>query len=320
MLDKEVPNSAIADVAVIIPAYNCSKSILNALESIFMQSVLPKEVIIVDDGSKDDTQLVIENSQYASRITYVKQKNAGPSKARNHAITLATAKWLAFLDADDLWIHEDKLRLQMELAQKHADAVLIDTYASVDWHGQRVDTESRQKGGDVLKQFLYSNIINATSSVLAKRDNIVEMGGFVDDLRFGEDRLLWAQIAKVGGVYTLPIVTVKKFNAIGNLTSKGDKNYHYRVDLVNRLLEFIEAPKSELADIWLSNVIDFFRLSFKANDPATYLLIFNDTLKYKGGSLWFSKYGVLAMYAKLFDSFKPLIGFNRRAKNKTVES
>ncbi len=314
MLDKELLNSELIDVAVIIPAYNCSQSILKALESIFMQSAQPKEVIIVDDGSKDDTQLVIQGSEYTDRVTYVKQDNAGPSKARNHAISIATAEWLAFLDADDLWIHKDKLRLQMELADKHADAVLIDSYASIDWHGQREEIESRQKDGDVLKQFLYSNIINATSSVLAKRDKIVEIGGFVDDLRFGEDRLLWAQLAKVGGVYTLPVVTVQKFNAIGNLTSKGDKNYHYRVDLVHRLLGFIEAPKAELADIWLTNVIDFFRLSFKANDPDTYLLIFNDTLKHKGATLWFSKFGFLALHAKLFNSFKPLLLLKRSLK------
>ena len=300
-------NPIYSDVSVIIPAYNCSQSILRALESIFMQSAPPKEVIIVDDGPQDDTQGVVEGSEYANRVTYVKQTNAGPSKARNNAISLATCEWLAFLDADDLWVDKDKLRLQMELIDKHPDAVLIDTYASVDWHGQREETESRQKDGDVLKQFLYSNIINATSSVLAKREDVVEIGGFVDDLRFGEDRLLWAQLAKVGGVYTLPLVTVKKFNAMGNLTSKGDKNYHYRVDLVNRLLGFIDAPKSELADIWLTNVIDFFRLSFKANDPATYLLIFNDTLKHKGAKLWLTKYGFLAIQAKIFSSFTPLL-------------
>lgn len=311
MINNKGISAKIVDVGVVIPAYNCSKSILNALESIFMQSVLPKEVIIVDDGSMDNTQMVVESSEYADRVTYVKQENAGPSKARNNAISIATAEWLAFLDADDLWVHKDKLHLQMELANKHPDAVLIDSYASIDWHGQREEIESRQKDGDVLEQFLYSNIINATSSVLAKRDKIVEIGGFVDDLRFGEDRLLWAQLAKVGGVYTLPTVTVKKFNAIGNLTSKGDKNYHYRVDLVNRLLGFIDAPKADLADIWLTNVIDFFRLSFKANDPATYLLIFNDTLKHKGANLWFSKFGFLALHAKLFNSFEPLLLLKR---------
>ncbi|WP_417655708.1 glycosyltransferase family 2 protein [Pseudoalteromonas atlantica] len=307
MIEPKLMPNTFLDVSVIIPAYNCSQSILRALESIFMQSTLPKEVIIVDDGSQDETQAVVEGSEFASRVTYVKQSNGGPSKARNYAISLASCEWLAFLDADDLWVHKDKLRLQMELIDKHPDAVLIDTYASLDWHGQREETESRQKDGDVLKQFLYSNIINATSSVLAKREHVVEMGGFVDDLRFGEDRLLWAQLANRGGVYTLPVVTVKKYNAIGNLTSKGDKNYHYRVDLVNRLLGFIDAPKSELADIWLTNVIDFFRLSFKANDPATYLLIFNDTLKHKGAKLWLTKYGFLAFHAKVFNSFTALL-------------
>ena len=206
------PQPMTVDVSVVIPAFNCAASIEKALASVFMQRALPNEVIIVDDGSTDDTQQVIANSEFAERVTYVKQQNSGPSKARNHAISLATSTWIAFLDADDLWVHQDKLRLQIELATKHIDAVLVDSYATVDWHGEREMTISRKKSGKVFQQFLYSNVINATSSVLAKRASILAIGGFVDDLRFGEDRLLWAQLAIAGEVHTLPIITVSKFN------------------------------------------------------------------------------------------------------------
>tara|TARA_R110001583_G_scaffold195466_1_gene373982 strand:- start:8091 stop:9014 length:924 start_codon:yes stop_codon:yes gene_type:complete len=307
MLDNVNLDTDFVDVAVIIPAFNCSQSILKALESIFMQSSLPKEVIIVDDGSTDNTQQVISGSEYAKRITYVRQQNAGPSKARNHAISLATSTWLAFLDADDLWVHKDKLRLQIELASNHSDAVLIDSYATVDWHGERKVTISRNKNGKVFRRFLYSNVINATSSVLAKRASILAVGGFVDDLRFGEDRLLWAQLAKAGEVYTLPIITVSKFNDVGNLTSKGLTNYHYRVELVERLLKLTNVVEKDLAAIWLKNFEDFLRLSFKVNDTSSYLTIFQDTLRHTGKKLWFSKYGLLAVYARLFSSFKPFV-------------
>tara|TARA_R110001583_G_scaffold116529_1_gene267304 strand:+ start:2146 stop:3051 length:906 start_codon:yes stop_codon:yes gene_type:complete len=295
------------DISVIIPAYNCAASIKNALASVFAQRVLPNEVIIVDDGSTDDTQQVIANSEYADRVTYVKQQNSGPSKARNHAISLATSTWVAFLDADDLWVHQDKLRLQMELASTHIDAVLIDSYATVDWHGEREVIVSRDKNGKVFQQFLYSNVINATSSVLAKRASIIAIGGFVDDLRFGEDRLLWAQLAKAGEVHTLPIITVSKFNEEGNLTSKGDKNYHYRIDLVERLVKLTSVSKKELDNIWLANFEDFLRVSFKANDTSSYLNMYKDLLSHIGNKLWFSKYGLLAVYAKVLSSFKPLV-------------
>ncbi|MDO6838797.1 glycosyltransferase family 2 protein [Paraglaciecola chathamensis] len=295
------------DISVIIPAYNCAKSIENALESVFAQNTIPREVIIVDDGSTDGTQQVIAQSEYAARVTYVRQENAGPSKARNHAISLATSTWLAFLDADDLWVHKDKLRLQLELAVQHPEAVLIDSYATVDWHGEREITISRDKNGEVFQQFLYSNVINATSSVLAKRACVNEIGGFVDDLRFGEDRLLWAQLANAGEVHTLPVITVRKFNEEGNLTSKGDKNYHYRLDLVRRLLNLTNVSENELADIWFVNVQDFLRLSFKVNDTSSFLKVFTDTAKHSKKQLWFSKYGVLALYAKTFQTFKPLV-------------
>lgn len=307
MLDNVNLGTDIVDVAVIIPAFNCSQSILNTLESIFTQSALPREVIIVDDGSTDNTQLVITKSRYAKQITYVRQQNAGPSKARNHAISLATSTWLAFLDADDLWVHKDKLRLQVELATKHENAVLIDSYATVDWHGERVITVNRDKQGQVFERFLYSNVINATSSVLAKRESVLSIGGFVDDLRFGEDRLLWAQLAQAGEVYTLPTITVSKFNDVGNLTSKGLTNYHYRVDLVERLLKLTNVDEKDLALIWLKNFEDFLRLSFKANDTFSFLTIFRDTFRHTGKKLWFSKYGVLAVYARVFSSFKPFV-------------
>lgn len=295
------------DISVIIPAYNCAKSIDNALESVFAQSAIPREVIIVDDGSTDDTQQVIKKSKYAQLVTYVRQENAGPSRARNHAISLASSTWIAFLDADDLWVHQDKLRMQMELIDKHAEVVLVDSFATVDWHGEKEITISRLKKGKVFKQFLYSNVINATSSVLAKRTIVNEIGGFVDDLRFGEDRLLWAQLAKAGEVQTLPVVTVRKFNEEGNLTSRGDKNYRHRIDLVQRLLNLAQVSDDEVADIWFENVKDFLKLSFKVNDTSSFLKVFTDTTKHSKKQLWFSRYGVLALYAKTFQSFKPLV-------------
>ena len=298
--------NTVSDIAVIIPAYNCAHTIERALASVFSQSELPGEVIIVDDGSTDLTAGTIAESEYADKVKYVRQVNGGPSKARNHALSLASKSWVAFLDADDIWSSKDKLSQQIALLNAHPHAVLVDSYARVDWHGARVITINRRKNGSEFKRFLFSNVVNATSSVVARLDCIRQIGGFAEDLRFGEDRLLWAQLAKLGEIHTLPQVTVNKFNAPDNLTSQGGENYHYRLELVERLLNLADENTGDLADIWFANIQEFLRLSFKVNDPPAYLRIYQDAIRLVGTKLHFSQYGLLAVYAKLFGSFKPL--------------
>lgn len=300
-------NYKTSDIAVIIPAYNCAKTIVNTLDKIFEQRQLPGEVIVINDGSSDSTEETIKNCQHFDKIKYIYQENAGPAVARNTGIYSTEKSWVAFVDADDEWIDTGKLIAQIDLVNANSDATLIDTFARVDWHGERVIEINRVKNGSVFLEFLKSNIVNATSSVLAKTEVIKAVGGFDKDLRFGEDRLLWAQLAKRGGIYTVPVVMISKINEVGNLTSKGLKNYSYRVDLVNRLLTLANSSTLNLSDIWLDNVRDFLRLSFKSNDSDSYLYIYRDTLKHTGNRLWFSKYGLLGLYALTFRSFKPLV-------------
>lgn len=297
---------AVSDISIIIPAYNCAQTIIRALNSVFEQSDRAGEVIVVNDGSTDDTDTVIRNSIYFDKIIYHVQDNAGPSKARNKAISLATRAWCAFLDADDIWTDKSKLARQIDLVNAHPEATLIDSFARIDWHGQYVLTVDRIKNGHVFNDFLYANVINATSSVIAKTEIIKRIGGFDESIRFGEDRLLWAKLAKEGSVYTLPAITVFKVNEPGNLTSKGDKNYLHRVSLVHRLIELSTLTKNEIAKVWFYNVTEFFRLSFKVNDTESFIKVYADSFKRCGARLIFSRYSLLAIYGFLFRTFKPL--------------
>lgn len=88
-------------VSVVVPAYNYGRFLAGALDSVLAQTVRPHEVIVVDDGSTDDTPAVA--ARFAGRVAYVRQANAGVSAARNNGIGRATGDWLAFLDADDEW-------------------------------------------------------------------------------------------------------------------------------------------------------------------------------------------------------------------------
>jgi glycosyltransferase involved in cell wall biosynthesis len=89
-------------ITVIVPSYNCGRFIAEAIESIMAQTLAPDEIIIVDDGSNDDTEEVV--GQFADpRLHYIRQQNAGVSVARNTGLAAATSEFVAFLDADDRW-------------------------------------------------------------------------------------------------------------------------------------------------------------------------------------------------------------------------
>ncbi len=98
-------------ISVIIPAYNAERYILQALQSIFDQSVKADEIIVIDDGSSDDTAAKVR--AVSAHIRYVHQPNTGAAAARNHGIKLAEGDYLAFLDADDLWLPH-KIAMQLE--------------------------------------------------------------------------------------------------------------------------------------------------------------------------------------------------------------
>lgn len=299
------------DISVVIPAFNAQHTIIRALRSVFHQIATPGEVIVVDDGSSDRTVNIIRESRYADKVTVLRQENAGPAAARNTGIRHSRGRWLAFLDADDIWVDQNKLVDQIALANRYPQATLIDTFARVVWQGEGENINTRLKEGNAFEQLLKSNVINATSSVMALSEAVKSAGGFDETLKFGEDRLLWALLAKMGDVHTLDKVTVTKFNEPGNLTSLGEKNYRHRVALVNKLLALTSLSKSDVGDIWMANLHEFLRMAFKANNKEQYLSVYRDAARLSGHKVWRTKFFPIAVYAKLFGDFSPLLGKGR---------
>src|SRR5689334_19281127 len=110
--------------SVVIPAYNYGRYLGRAIDSALAQTRPVDEIIVVDDGSTDNTREVAES--FGERIIYVYQKNKGLSAARNTGIRKATGDWVAFLDADDWW-HPDKIKRQLEAASKDPEIGLVYT-------------------------------------------------------------------------------------------------------------------------------------------------------------------------------------------------
>ena len=111
-----------ADVSVVIPAFNSERFISEALSSVLLQSIQPKQIMVVDDGSTDSTASVVK--QFAGRVDLIQIPNSGVSHARNIGLDRATSTWVAFLDSDDTWEHKF-LETFLKYASENPLAVLL---------------------------------------------------------------------------------------------------------------------------------------------------------------------------------------------------
>ncbi len=112
---NEGQHPAQVSISAVIPTYNRGHLITRPIESILHQTFRPKEIIVVDDGSTDDTQKHVE--AFGERVTYIRQNNAGASAARNRGLNETTAEWVAFLDSDDVWVDTHLERIAQAIAK-----------------------------------------------------------------------------------------------------------------------------------------------------------------------------------------------------------
>jgi glycosyltransferase involved in cell wall biosynthesis len=183
-------------VSVIIPTYNRAKLISEAVESVLRQTYKPYEIIVVDDGSTDNTEEVLK--KYEGKITYLRQRNSGPSRTRNNGIRAATGELIGFLDSDDIWLPQ-KLEAQVKFQAGKRDVGLV---ASAYYrHDIVLDTQTieRQKtstlGELTFADFLVKNRI-ATPTVLARKECFDRLGMFNERYIFAEDYDMWLRIAR----------------------------------------------------------------------------------------------------------------------------
>jgi glycosyltransferase involved in cell wall biosynthesis len=172
-------------VCAIIPAYNAEAFIHKAIESVLNQTTPVEEIIVVDDGSRDGTCAVVES--YAPKVRLLRQKNQGPSAARNRAVQESTADYIAFLDADDLW-DPKKIERQLHALNATKDSVLC--YTGLLQFNPEEGWERPSKPippAQVAKQLRLRNPQIVPSSVVVSRENFLRSGGFDTGLKGSED-------------------------------------------------------------------------------------------------------------------------------------
>jgi len=220
----------LADVSVVMPAYNSALTIDRALASIAAQTLRPREVIVVDDGSTDDTATtaLAQMSRLGNiALRVFRQSNSGAGAARNRGIAEARGEWLAFLDADDQWL-PDKLSRSLDVMRTENLTMSAHNLFGVDERGDHlIDSRKRWlEGGPDTYNALFQRGFISSSTVVVRRDAVLRVGGFDHDLRSAQDYELWlALLADADCRFTLfaaPLLryTLTESGITGNIDRK----------------------------------------------------------------------------------------------------
>lgn len=190
--------TATPPVSVIIPAFNVEHTIARALNSVFAQTFNDYEVIVIDDGSKDNLASALE--PFKHRITVKRQNNMGAASARNHGARIASGELLAFLDADDFW-HPRKLEIQTQVFKNNHDLAFCATQCQILRSVDLLHTDYLELSAEPeIKRIddfstVFSNPYFGTPGVLMPKQVFFGHGGFKENLRTAEDIDLWLRAA-----------------------------------------------------------------------------------------------------------------------------
>ncbi|WGD35138.1 glycosyltransferase family 2 protein [Olleya sp. YS] len=199
--------------SVVIPLYNKEKYILNTLTSVLNQTFQDFEIIIIDDGSTDDSVEIIETI-VDHRITLIKQPNQGASIARNNAIKASKSQYIATLDADDIW-ENNHLQALKACIESIENAVLYCTNYKIKRLGGLITPAAfnfdYQDHCLIIQDFFKANTINfipTSSSVAFKKEDFLKLNGYNTNLRTGQDIDLWIKFGLLGKVAFNPKITM----------------------------------------------------------------------------------------------------------------
>jgi len=183
------------DLSVIIPTHNRAGLLPRALTSVQAQTRTPDEVIVVDDGSTDGTERLVQRE--FPGVKYLRQENQGVAAARNHGIREARGEWLAFLDSDDEWLPQ-KLTRQFEALRKEPEFLLCHTNELWIRNGRRVNPMKKHTkyGGHIFSKCLPLCVISP-SAVVLHRSVLARTGLFDESLPACEDYDLWLRVSSV---------------------------------------------------------------------------------------------------------------------------
>lgn len=256
--DEKEMHAELATVSVIIPAYRAEKTIGRALTSIAAQTVPPVEVIVIDDGSGDDTVEATEKMTPVMKgidLKVLRQEHKGAGAARNRGLNEATSTYVAFLDADDEWLPE-KLERSLEEIIKTDSVLVSHNYILHEMTGRetavRKCDENFRAPGDAYVN-LYRKGYIATSAVIARRNAVLAAGGFDESLPTAQDFALWlAMLQKPGTPFHIFSDTLIRYHVTaGSITSHTERRLECSLRIAKQFLPTLsDRPGVPLFSFW----------------------------------------------------------------------
>ncbi|MCX5829716.1 MAG: glycosyltransferase [Deltaproteobacteria bacterium] len=224
-------------ISVVVPAYNAELFIEDALNSIDQQSVSDYEIVVVDDGSTDGTYDRVKgwaNAHPAIHVKIVRQENKGIGGARNTGINSSSGSYIAFLDADDVWL-EPKLENVLQHLKKSPNLDLICHDEWIEENGRKI---RRNYCGPYksYRDLLYKGNSISTSATVVKKDKALIVGGFSEDLSFNgvEDYDFWLRLAKINCSFAYINVVLGVYRVFGQgITAKIAEHCQHNLNVVN---------------------------------------------------------------------------------------
>ncbi len=210
-LSRELQSATSRRISVVIPLYNKEREVERAVRSVLQQSLMPLEIIVVDDGSTDSSAAVVE-AVGSPHVRLIRQRNAGVSAARNRGIAEAAGDYVALLDADDWWLTgyiAEVCRL-IELYDADACSTGFDIVSS---RGRTPAAVPSSEGiVDVCREALCGRFPIIPSTATLRRDVVLRAGGFPEGMRMGEDQWLWVRMVQHGARFCFSPMSLVRYS------------------------------------------------------------------------------------------------------------
>jgi GT2 family glycosyltransferase len=228
-------NNIMKNITVIIPVYNRPAFVKEAIQSVLDQTWSNLEIIVVNDGSTDNTPLVLQS--FGDKIRVIHQENKGVSAARNTGIQNSDSRWIAFLDSDDIWLPE-KLSTQMHFFENHPDAKICQTEEIWIKNGKRLypKKKHKKKSGMIFEHCLPLCIVSP-SAVMIHREMFDLVGTFDESLPACEDYDLWLRISCQYPIYLLDQPLIIKRGGHHDQLSQATRLDRFRIQALVKLIK-----------------------------------------------------------------------------------